>query len=116
MTYVTVVLSILNFAGLLSIVVEISTHFSMTSHSKNEDVNAATFNMMTGYFVEFEQSFYSKSDHFIVNLSTNTIEHVSEMGLYIILSTLDKFERWNQTLLIMKYQWAKWCHVHGHLE
>ncbi len=37
------------------------------------------------------------------NLGANTIEHVSEIELYNILSTLEKFERWNQTVLITKY-------------
>ncbi len=38
------------------------------------------------------------------NLSTNTIEHVSEMGFDIILSTLEKFKLWNQTVLTKKHQ------------
>ncbi len=41
-------------------------------------------------------------------MGTNTIEHVSQMELYIILSTLEKFENWNQTVLITKYQRVKW--------
>ncbi len=36
------------------------------------------------------------------NLGANMIEHVSEMELYIILSTLEKFERRNWTVLITK--------------
>ncbi len=36
-----------------------------------------------------------KTEHFIGNLAINTIEHISEMKLYIILSTLEKFEHWN---------------------
>ncbi len=40
--------------------------------------------------------FCSKSDHFTGNLSTNTIKHVSDIELYITLSTLEKFECWNQ--------------------
>ncbi len=47
-------------------------------------------------------------EQFTGNMSTNTIEHVSEMELYIILSTLEKFENWNQTVLITKYQRVKW--------
>ncbi len=31
------------------------------------------------------------------NLRANTIEHVSEMELYTILSTLEKFQCWNQS-------------------
>ncbi len=65
------------------------------SRGKNETVNAATFNMFTGQFVEFEWCYYLKIDHFMGNLGTNTIKHVSEMELYIILSTLEKFECWN---------------------
>ncbi len=34
----------------------------------------------------------------MVNLSTNTIKHVSKMELYIILSTLEKSERWTRQL------------------
>ncbi len=45
--------------------------------------------------------------HFTGNLGTNTIKHVSEMELYIILSTLEKFECWNRTVLITKYQQVK---------
>ncbi len=41
----------LNFAGLFSIEARISTHLLMMSHGENEAVNAATFNMFTGYFV-----------------------------------------------------------------
>ncbi len=48
----------------------------------------ATFKTMTGHFVKFEQCFGSKSNHFTGNLGANMIEHVSEMKLYIILSTL----------------------------
>ncbi len=67
------------------------------SCSENEASNAATFNMFTGHFVEFERCFWSKTDHFMVNLGTNVIEHVSEMELYNISSTLEKFECWNQS-------------------
>ncbi len=76
----------------------------MMSCSENEALNAVTFNMFTRYFVEFVQCFCSKTDHFTSNLDTNTIEHVSEMELYNILSTLEKLKRWNRTVLIMKYQ------------
>ncbi len=78
-----------NLAGLLSIVAEISTQFSMMSCSENEAVNAPPFNMMNGHFVEFVQSICSKTDHFTAYLGTNMIEHVCKVGLYIILSTLD---------------------------
>ncbi len=37
------------------------------------------------------------SSHY-VNLGVNMIEHVSEMELYNILSTLEKFEHCNQTV------------------
>ncbi len=66
-------------------------------------MNAATFNLLTGHFVEFEQCFCSKTDHFIGNLGANMIDHVSEMEFYIILSTLEKFELCNWTVLITKY-------------
>ncbi len=33
----------------------------------------------------------------------NMIRQISEVELKIILSTLVKFEHWNQTVLIMKY-------------
>ncbi len=49
----------LNFAGLFSIETRFSTQLSMTSHSKNEAVNVATFNLFTGHFVEFKQCFCS---------------------------------------------------------
>ncbi len=45
------------------------------------------------------------AQNFTGNLGVNTIEHVSEMKLDNILSTLEKFERWNRTVLITKYQW-----------
>ncbi len=60
-------------------------------------MNGDTFNLFSGHFVEFEQCFCSKTDHFTGNLGANTIEQVSEMELYIILSTLEKFECWNQS-------------------
>ncbi len=76
----------------------------MTSHSKNEAMNAITFNMMTEHFVEFVQSFAKKT----ANLATNTIEHVSEMELYIILSTLEKLKiKMCESALITNYQWMK---------
>ncbi len=67
----------------------------MMSHSENEAEIAAAFNLFTGHFVKFEQCFCSKTDNFMGNLAANMIEHVSVMGLYIILSTLEKFEGWN---------------------
>ncbi len=80
---------------------------AVTSHGKNEAVNASAFNLFTGHFVEFEQCFCSKNDRFTANFGTNMIKHASEMELYIILSTLKKFERWNWIVLITKYQWVK---------
>ncbi len=93
----------LNFVALLSmlsIIAEITTQFSMTSRSENEAVNAATFNIFTKHFVEFERCFCSKTDHFSGNLDTNMIMYVSEIKLYNILSTLEEFECWNLTVLI----------------
>ncbi len=81
----------LNFAGLLSILVIISTQFTMTLHSENDSLNAVTFNMFNGYFLEFVQCFCSKTYHFTGNWGASTIEHVCEVELYNILSTLDKF-------------------------
>ncbi len=52
--------------------------------------------------------FLLKTDNVMGNLAANMIERVSEMELYIILSTLEKFESRNQTILIMKYQQVKW--------
>ncbi len=46
-----------------------------------------------------------KMDHFMGNLGTNMIDHVSKKELHIILSTLEKRLMWNQTVLITKYQW-----------
>ncbi len=80
-----------NFGDLLSIEARISTQFLMMSHSENEAVNAATINMFTRHFVEFERCFCSKTEHFMGNFATNIIEHVSEMELYIFLSTLEMF-------------------------
>ncbi len=77
--------------GLLSIAVKISTQLSMMSRCENEALNAATFNMYTGHFVEFERCFCPKTNHLMGSLGANTIGHVSEMKLYI-LSTLEKFE------------------------
>ncbi len=58
-------------------------------------------------FYEIWSKFLVKRNyHFTSNLGPNTIEHVSEMELYIFLSTLEKFECWNRTVLIMKYQWV----------
>ncbi len=51
--------------------------------------------------------FLLKTDHFTGNLGANMIGHVSEMELYVILSTLEKFELWNRTVLITKYQQVK---------
>ncbi len=67
----------------------------MMSCSKNEAVNSTAFNLFTRHFVEFEQYFCSKTDYFTGNLGANMIEHVSEVELYIFLSTLEKFECWN---------------------
>ncbi len=61
----------------------------MVSPDENRALYDVTFNMMTGHLVEFIQKFCT------ANLGANTIEHVSEMELYIILSTLEKFELWN---------------------
>ncbi len=97
----------LNIVCLLSIASRISTQLSMTSSSDNEALNAATFNIFTRHFVEFERCFCSKTDHFTGNLGANMIKHVSQMELYNILSTLEKFEHWNETVLITKYQWMK---------
>ncbi len=104
----------LNFADLQSIIAGISTEFSMMSHSENEAVNATKFNMFTGHFVSFEWWFCSKTDHCTGNLGVNMIKHLSEMELYNILLTLEKFECWNWTVLIMKFQPMKWCQLHGH--
>ncbi len=59
-------------------------HSFLMSHSENKAFNTISFDMMTRHFLDFVHSFYSKSDHFTANLGTNMIEHVSEMGLYII--------------------------------
>ncbi len=75
----------------------------MMSRCENEAVNVAAFNLFNGHFVKFEQCFCSKTYHFMGNLGANTIEHVSEMELSFIFSTLEKFECWNLTVLIMKY-------------
>ncbi len=95
----------LNFAGQFSI----ETQLSMTSHGENEAVNAAGFSLFSGHFVKFEWCFCSKTDHFTSNLGANMIKHVSEMELYIILSTLEKFEA-GIRVLITKY----YPKVHGH--
>ncbi len=88
----------------------------MMSHGENEAANVATFNLFSEYYVKFKQCFCSKTDHFMGNLGANTIKHVSDMELYIILSTLEKFKHWNRTFLITKYQYwqVKQCLVHGH--
>ncbi len=72
----------------------------MESPGKNELCKHATLKTMTRYFVKFEQCICPKSNHFKDNLDTNTIDHISELELYIILSTLEKFKSWNWTVLI----------------
>ncbi len=85
--------------GVLSMVPRISTQLSMMSHSENDAVNAAIFNMFTWHFIEFERCFCKKTNvHFTGNLDANMIDHVSEMELYTILLTLEKFERWNKII------------------
>ncbi len=64
----------------------------MTSCSENKAVNAAASNLYTRHFLKFEQCFCSKTDNFTGNLGANTIKHVSEMELYIILSTLENLK------------------------
>ncbi len=91
-----------------------STQLSMMSRSENEALNTTTLNMFTGTFVEFEWCFCSKTDHFTGILCASAIVHVSEMELYNILSTLEKFYCWNRTVLIIKYQRMKRFQVHGH--
>ncbi len=54
--------------------------------------------------LELELCLCSKTEHFTGNLGANMMEHVSEMELYNILSTLEKFECWNLTVLITRYQ------------
>ncbi len=83
----------------------------MMSHSDNEALNAVTFNILTGHFVEFVRCYCSKTDHFRGTFGANMIERVSKMELYIILST---FECWNRTVLITKYQQLKQCQMHSH--
>ncbi len=80
----------LNFLRLLSIVAGISTRFSMTSHSENVALNAITFNMMTRHFMEFVQSFCSKTDHFTSNWGTNMIEHCIWDGIVYNFSNFRK--------------------------
>ncbi len=62
----------------------------MMLHSENEARIHATSNMKDDFFMKFESRFWTKTYHFMANLGGNTIEHVSEMTLYIILSTLEK--------------------------
>ncbi len=97
-----------------SIVAVISTQLSMTSQGKDVAMNVIIFNMVTSHFMEIVQSRCSKTENLTANLDTNTIEYVSEMRLYIILSTLEKFEQWNQSVWITNYWCMKWCQVHSH--
>ncbi len=53
--------------------------------------------------MKFEYCFGANTDYLTANLDGNTTEHVTEMELYIIVSTLEKNLWWNQTLLITKY-------------
>ncbi len=39
--------------------------------------------------------------YFMNNYGENTVKHTSEMKLYMILPTLEKFSCWNQTIIIM---------------
>ncbi len=43
----------------------------------------------------------------MARLGANMIKHTYEMELYIILATLEKFECWNWTLLIMTFHHVK---------
>ncbi len=79
----------MNVASLLSLAAVISTQFSMMSCSENEAVNVWS---LYDVFVKKNWPFYGQ------------FGHKSEMDLYNILSTLEKFECWNRTVLIRKYQ------------
>ncbi len=50
-------------------------------------------------FLKFESCFCWKTYHFVADFGANTIEQLSEMLFYIILSTLEKFEHWNWRVL-----------------
>ncbi len=53
-------------------------------------------------------SFWSNSSDCTARLVANMmINHKSEMELYIILATFDKFEHWNRILLTMKFHLVK---------
>ncbi len=103
-------------AGLLSIVAVISAQYFMTSHSEIIwGFVCCHFLYDDGTFCQVCTILFCKTtDHFTANLGANMIGHVSEMGLYIIWTTLEKFESWNQTLLITKYKHVKWCQMEGH--
>ncbi len=85
----------LNFAGLLQQSVLKSAQFPMMSPARTRLCTQTTFKTMTRHFVEFVWYLGWKSDHFMAHLGENSIEYVSEMEMYIILSTLEKFECWN---------------------
>ncbi len=55
-------------------------------------------------FNKIVQYIWSKTGLLMGNLGTNTIKDLSNKKLYIILSTLQKNLKWNQTVLITKYQ------------
>ncbi len=52
--------------------------------------------------VKFAWSFWSNSSDGMAKWGANMTECSTEMELYIILATLENFECWNLTLLIMK--------------
>ncbi len=51
----------LKIAGLLRLEARISTQLSMMSCDENEAMNAETFNLFAGHFVEFELIFLLKN-------------------------------------------------------
>ncbi len=57
--------------------------------------------------MKFSWNLWSNSNDCIARLGANIIKHASEMGLHIILATLEKFECWNQTLLVTKFHYVK---------
>ncbi len=76
----------------------------MMSCSENEVCIHATSNMKDDFLWNLNTVYiFFKTDNFTANLGGNMLEHVSEMELYIILSTLEKKLWWNQIVWITKY-------------
>ncbi len=82
-------------AGCTAFKMEGIFHDITRNQTKTEGLYTESLSKMTEVIMEFMQSFWPR-------LGANTIKHISELELYIFSTTLENYECWNQTLLIMK--------------